>query len=93
MRVAQLLKSSFESDDALETAITRSFLGGRKPNITEEDRKQAKEFAESIFGRGADSVEASVSRFKGRQEVKDAYSQLSYAAMADALLSITSLMS
>lgn len=86
MRVAELLKSSFESDDALETAITRSFLGGRKPNITEEDRKQAKEFAESIFGRGADSVEASASRFKGRREVKDAYSQLSYAAMADAFV-------
>lgn len=86
MRVAQLLQSSFESDDALETAITRSFLGGRKPNITEEDRKQAKEFAESIFGRGADSVETSASRFKGRREVKDAYSQLSYAAMADAFV-------
>lgn len=86
MRVAELLKSSFESDDALETAITRSFLGGRKPNITEEDRKQAKEFAESIFGRGADSVEAPASRFKGRREVKDAYSQLSYAAMADAFV-------
>lgn len=75
MRVAQLLKSSFETDDALETAITRSFLGGRKPNITEEDRKQAKEFAESIFGRGADSVEAPASRFKGRREVKDASDQ------------------
>lgn len=86
MRVAELLKSSFESDDALETAITRSFLGGRRPTITEEDRKQAKEFAESIFGRGADSVEASASRFKGRREVKDAYSQLSYAAMADAFV-------
>lgn len=86
MRVAKLFQSSFETDDALETAITRSFLGGRKPNITEEDRKQAKEFAESIFGRGADSVEASASRFKGRREVKDAYSQLSYAAMADAFV-------
>lgn len=75
IRVAQLLKSSFETDDALEAAITRSFLGGRKPNITEEDRKQAKEFAESIFGRGADSVEASASRFKGHREVKDASDQ------------------
>lgn len=84
IRVAQLLQSSFETDDALEAAIKRSFWGSRRPTITEEGRKQAKEFAESIFGRGADSVESSASRFKGRQEVKDAYSQLSYAAMADA---------
>lgn len=87
MRVAQLLKSSFESDDALETAITRSFLGGRRPTITEEDRKQAKEFAESIFGRGVgDSAAGAGSRpcLKRSHRVKDAYSQLSYAAMADA---------
>lgn len=87
MRVAQLLKSSFESDDALETAIERSFLGGRRPTITEEDRKQAKEFAESIFGRGVGDSAAgagSRSRSKRRQMVKDGYSQLSYAAMADA---------
>lgn len=57
MRVAQLLKSSFESDVALETAMKRSFLGGRQPIITKEDRKQAKEFAESVFGRGVGSEE------------------------------------
>lgn len=75
IRVAQLLQSSFETDDALEAAIKRSFWGSRRPTITEEDRKQAKEFAESIFGRGADSVESSASRFKGRQEVKDTSDQ------------------
>ena len=87
MRVSRLLKSSFESDDALETAIKRSFLGGRRPTITEEDRKQAKEFAESIFGRGVgDSTAGAGSRprLKRGRMVKDAYSQLSYAAMADA---------
>lgn len=89
MRVAELLKSSFESDDALEAAITRSFLGGRKPTITEEDRKQAKEFAESIFGRGVGDSAAGASsrpRLKRSQQVKDGYSQLSYAAMADAFV-------
>lgn len=89
MRVAQLFQSSFESDDALETAITRSFLGGRRPTITEEDRKQAKEFAESIFGRGVGDSAASAGsrpRLERSRRVKDAYSQLSYAAMADAFV-------
>lgn len=87
IRVAQLLQSSFETDDALEAAIKRSFWGSRRPTITEEDRKQAKEFAESIFGRGVgDSVTSAGSRshLKRSRKVKDGYSPLSYAAMADA---------
>lgn len=86
-RVSRLLKSSFETEDALATAMERCFWGKAVPVITDEQRRQAKEFAESIFGRGVgDSAAGAGSRprLKRSQQVKDGYSQLSYAAMADA---------
>ena len=86
-RVSRLLKSSFETEDALATALERCFWGKAVPVITDEQRRQAKEFAESIFGRGVgDSAAGADSRprLKRGRMVKDAYSQLSYAAMADA---------
>lgn len=86
-RVSRLLKSSFETEDALATALERCFWGKAAPIITDEQRRQAKEFAESVFGRGVgDSSTGADSRprLKRSHVVKDAYSQLSYAAMADA---------